>query len=166
MSKKIEFATSFHDFYKTNGADRHTHNNEPSMTRQEFADECDLNQIMKRYEGQDIGAIMRRDTPPVYIDFEGVPDNLMDYLQMQKDAENAFMTLPAVVRKEFDNNPLEFVAFATDPENLDQMRTWGLAPPKAVEAPQAAPTQSAAPAAPAQAAPPSEAGKGSTHGST
>lgn len=146
VSKLVGLAPN--DWYKSNGVDaRLFFGDEPSLTRQEFAEECDINSIMKRYEGHDIGSIMRRDVTPTYIDFSDVPDNLMDYLEMQKNAENAFMTLPAAVRREFDNNALEFVAFASDPGNLEQMRTWGLAPPAPPQPPEPAPVASPAPAA-------------------
>jgi len=40
------------------------------------------------------------------------------------------MSLPATVRRDFDNDPMQFIAFAENPENLDKMREWKLAPPK------------------------------------
>jgi hypothetical protein len=145
------------DFYKTNGRRASTvmFTEGPSMTRQEFAEECDINSIMRRYEGHVSGG--PGNLPPVagtgmYIDFAEMPDNLMDYLQKIKDAENAFMTLPAVVRKEFENDALAFVDYASNPENLDQMREWGLAPP--AKSPAMAP---GSPAAVPGASPPSEA---------
>jgi hypothetical protein len=68
-----------------------------------------------------------------------MPSDLMGTMAMLSDAETAFMSLPAQVRREFDNDPLQFVDFASDPENVPQMRTWGLAPPEAVPEPPPAP---------------------------
>lgn len=122
---------ALNDFIKSNGLSRSVHEvmpGGPSMCRQEFAADCDINTIMKRYEGQDIGAIMRQ-VAPVYYDFAEAPQTLLEFMAMQQDAEAAFMTLPASVRKEFENDPIQFVEFASDPGNLDQMRTWGLAKP-------------------------------------
>lgn len=149
MSKKEAFPLSVYDFYKKNGTDTTVYPDGPSMTRQEFAEECDINTIMKRYEGRDIGAIMRSDIEPMYVDFTSVPNDLMGYMEKMREAELAFMTLPASVRREFDNNALAFVDYASDPESLDQMRTWGLAPPAKPQ--EAAPPKAAegAPAAPA-----------------
>lgn len=130
----------------------------PSLTRQEFADECDVNALMARYEktGQMIPS--RNAGPPQYLDLTDVPD-LHAAMNIMRDAEAAFMRLPAVVRREFENDVTQFVEFAEDPENLDQMREWGLAKPAE---PTPAPLQvqvigepsvgDAAPAAPAKPA--------------
>lgn len=134
-NKPPPMPASYYDFYKTNGEDTRTFTPGPSMTRQEFADECDINNLMKQYEGHDIGAIMRQVNPPSYVDFAEMPQDLLGYMELMKNAEAAFMTLPASVRREFDNSPVAFVDFASDRKNLDQMRTWGLAPP--AEAPTA-----------------------------
>lgn len=107
---------------------------EEGRTRQEFADECDVNQVMARFEktGQlpNFGG-----QAPQYLDVSEVPD-LITALNVVEAAKAAFMTLPARTRAEFDNDPVKFVAFAEDPGNLDRMREWGLAPPeKAPEPP-------------------------------
>jgi len=101
---------------------------DPSMTRQEFADECDINVIMERYEKTGVISHVQK-AAPMYLDYTAVPDNLADAMAMLNDADTAFMSLPAKVRREFDNDPLKFVDFAQKPENLDQMRQWELAPP-------------------------------------
>lgn len=161
-------AIAYHDFYKTNGGGPYLFFTEgPSLTRQEFAEECDINSIMKRYEGHDIGSIMRRDVEPQYADFTVLPTNLLEYMEQMHEAEQAFMTLPASVRRTFDNSAVEFVAFASDPSNIDQMRAWGLAAPKPPEKAEDAPGSAPA-ASPSQASgsSPGTAAGGSTHGST
>lgn len=106
----------------------------PSLTRQEFAEECDINVLMARFESTGVGP-QTVTGEPRYLDLTDVPD-LQHAMHVMIEADNAFMTLPAKVRKEFDNDPVKFVEFASDPENLPQMRDWGLAPPeKAPEAP-------------------------------
>lgn len=105
----------------------------PSLTRQEMAEDCDINTIMARYEVT--GQLPNIDRPaPQYMDVTNAPD-LMGALRILDEGREAFMRLPAGVRREFDNDPVAFVAFAQDPDNLDQMRTWGLAPPGAAERP-------------------------------
>lgn len=106
-----------------------TVNNEPSMTRQEFSEECDINTIMARYEETGVVSHINK-REPMYIDFTMLPGDLAGMLAQLKLGEDAFMSLPASVRKEFDNNAINFVDFASDPENLDKMREWGLAPPE------------------------------------
>lgn len=130
----------------SNHSDTRVFNDEPSLTRQEFADECDINVIMAQYEKTGVVSHMSP-REPMYVDLTGVPDfrNAMD---MMLDAEKAFMSLPAKVRKEFDNDARNFVDFASNPDNLDKMREWGLAPP----APPPSPKAIAADAAAAEAA--------------
>lgn len=100
----------------------------PSMTREEFSAECDINQIMRKYE--QTGMLPVNGSVPVYVDFASVPSDLQEAMRVMMDAESAFMSLPAAVRKEFDNDPLRFVEFASDGDNLEQLRTWGLAEPE------------------------------------
>lgn len=105
----------------------------PSLTRQEFAEECDINTIMERYEKS--GAITHvNQTVPVYMDVASMPD-LRASLDIMREASIAFFSLPAKVRREFDNSPQLFVDFAQNPENLERMREWGLAPPAKVPEP-------------------------------
>lgn len=104
----------------------------PSMTRQEFKEECDINELMRRYKTSGIPLPQR---PPQFLDVTEVP-SLMEARNIIIAAETAFMSLSAEVRETFGNDPARFVAFAQDPENLDQMRKWNLAPPpKAAEEP-------------------------------
>lgn len=153
MSKIPAPALGFYDFYKTNGLSKYETehvNNEPSMTRQEFKDECDINTIMSRYD-QYLADPMRSMREPVYYDFTEMPQTLMETMAVLQTGEAAFMSLPAQVRRTFDNDPVAFVEYASDPANLDQMRLWGLAPEKPAEA--FTPVGDVATSPPAKAAP-------------
>lgn len=102
----------------------------PSLTRQEFADECDINKIMASYEKT--GVISHQNQrQPLYLDLENVPD-LAEAMQIVDTAKTAFMTLPANVRREFDNDPVQFVQYVQngDDEALKRLREWGLAEPE------------------------------------
>lgn len=103
---------------------------EEGMTRQEFRDECDINVLMATYERNGSISHFNR-MQPQYLDVSDVPD-LPQAIAVMQAAEAAFMTLPASVRREFDNNAVNFVEFAQQPSNLSKMREWGLAPPQAV----------------------------------
>lgn len=141
-------ALAYHDFYKRNGTDTTFYTEGPSMTRQEFADECDINSIMAKYDGY-LSDPMRGMREPMFVDFTSMPDTLLGTMQLVQDASAAFYRLPAVVRREFDNDPVLFTDFASDPANIDQLREWGLAKPKPAEVapqPAAAPGAGAAPA--------------------
>lgn len=111
--------------------------NEPSLTRQEFKDECDLGLTIKRFaktpEGRSVLAKAQGFAEGArFDDVSAVPD-----FRAARDAVNAanasFMALPAVVRKRFDNDAAEFLDFATNPNNLDEMRKMGLAKPATTE---------------------------------
>lgn len=111
----------------------------PSMARAEFAAECDINTIMARYEKT--GQLPVNGREPVYLDSFAVPGDLMGTLAALEQATEGFMTLPASIRRNFENDPRRFVAFVEDRSNLPQLREWGLAAP-------AAPAVPSSPAAP------------------
>lgn len=164
MAKEVGPSVALHDFYKTNGVVHPPVMPEgPSMTRQEFAEECDINTIMARYDGY-LSDPMRSIREPSYIDFTEMPQTLMDTMEVLRQGEQAFYSLPAVVRREFDNNAALFLDFAMNPENLEQMREWGLAPPpKVPDAPMKVEVVNPAPAPKDAPKPPQEA---ATHEST
>lgn len=175
MTKKVPFPQALHDFEKGNGSVTLFVTVGPSLTRQEFVEECDINSIMKKYEGHAHGGPnglgFHPDVVRTYVDFAEAPQTLLEFMTFMNEAQSAFMTLPAAVRKEFDNDAPAFVDFASDPRNLEQMREWGLAPPaKPSEVPPVSPAPAApAPAggsAPAPAGAATAAGGPSTHTST
>jgi len=130
-----EAPPAYNDWFKANrSAEFALSDWGPTLTRQEFAEEADINFLMARYERTGIPPAIAG-MEPQYLDTTGFPDDLQVAMNQIIQAENAFMQLPAAVRKEFDNDPVQFVQFAADPENLPQMRTWGLAPPEAVPEP-------------------------------
>lgn len=97
------------------------------MTRQEFALEADINTLMSRYERT--GILPGRDGQPAYLDLTEMPPDLLGVMGMMKAAEASFMQLPALVRKEFDNDPVRFVEYCSDKTNLPRLAEWGLAKP-------------------------------------
>ena len=118
------------DWYKTSGVRGDFDYFEPSLTRQEFAEECDINTIMARYEASGVISHVNRATP-MYLDTTNYPD-LQGAMDQFREASLAFNALPAAVRREFDNDPQLFVDFASDPANVQRMREWGLAAPEKV----------------------------------
>jgi phage internal scaffolding protein len=109
--------------------------NLPSATRQEFAEESDINNLMARYEATGLLPTNLNTNTPRYLDVSDVPD-MRTALDSLANATAAFMALPASVRREFDNDAVKFVDFVQDPENRPQLKTWGLLEP---EPPVAAP---------------------------
>lgn len=134
MAKKVAIQLRedvvFHDFEKVSGVRSDMDEFLPSMTRQEFAAECDINTLMARYEAG--GAISHVNKHvPMFLDTTEYP-TLQGAMDLFRQAAVEFNALPAKVRREFNNDPQEFVDFAVNPDNLPRMREWGLAAPEAV----------------------------------
>lgn len=96
-------------------------------TQQSQAAETDINLIVKRFKVT--GLLPQGVRIPTYGDFDGVSDfrSAMDAIIA---AEKSFMAMPSAVRSRFGNDPAEFVKFCSNPDNLEEMRKWGLAVPK------------------------------------
>lgn len=96
-------------------------------TRQEFKDECDINNVIKHYKqtGQ-ITHIAARAQQGTYTDLPD-PVDFQDAINLVMEAENAFASLPAKVRDRFGNDPERFLDFMSKPENQDEMISLGLA---------------------------------------
>lgn len=105
-------------------------NDEPSLTIQSAADECDINRMIDRYNrtGSYHGLISQPSAAPSFGDFSDVSS----YHEAQNKilaADSAFAALPAAVRDRFRNNPAELISFLEDPNNFDEARLLGLVPP-------------------------------------
>ncbi|QCQ85035.1 internal scaffolding protein [Blackfly microvirus SF02] len=107
----------------------------PSLTRQEFLADCDINTIMAQYEKTGVISHVNNGQPQ-YLDVTDVPD-LAQAIEVVKSAEAAFMRLPASVRREFDNDPVQFVDYVQNAQESDRerLREWGLIPPLPPEKP-------------------------------
>lgn len=98
----------------------------PSMAQQQFKDECDINTIAQRFGIT--GELPVNARAPTYGDFTSV-DDFQSALNAVRQAEEAFLQLPGLVRERFGQDPARFVDFCSDPRNLDEMRELGLAVP-------------------------------------
>lgn len=101
----------------------------PSMTKQEFKRECDINNIIKHYSVS--GMVNHVNAKAAQGAYQDLPDSVdfQESLHTIKMAEEAFMTLPAKVRDRFGQDPAEFLAFMANPDNLEEIRKLGLAQP-------------------------------------
>lgn len=102
----------------------------PSLTQQNFKDECDVNRILSKYGVEQIVA-HRSMYNGQYGDFSGVPD-YQTALNSVLKANDMFMSLPAHVRARFDNDPGSFLSFVDDEKNRDEMVKLGLIEPQEV----------------------------------
>nr|UXQ88154.1 MAG: internal scaffolding protein [Microvirus sp.] len=98
----------------------------PSMTKQSFKDECNINKIMDKF--QKSGALNHyAKHAPTYGDTTGV--DYHDALNIIADANTMFEELPSSIRKRFDNDPETFLKFVEDDKNSEEMVKLGLKHP-------------------------------------
>lgn len=100
------------------------------LTKQADAKDCDINLLMKRFERTGtLPDMIVRDGH--YGDYSDVP-TLQEAFAIAAHAQEQFDNLDAPIRNRFDNDPLKFAAFATDPKNLGEMEKLGLLNDKAI----------------------------------
>lgn len=98
---------------------------DPSRTKQEFAEECDINTILRRFGVT--GHLPIAAVQPLSGDFTGI-DNYHDALNTVLAADANFLRLPSGIRERFNNDPRQFVDFCLDKSNIEAVRELGLAP--------------------------------------
>lgn len=115
-------------------------------TQQNFADEVDINTLVKTFART--GIVPGQEIPAMIFEV----DEIIDYqtaLNRIREADDAFMALPAVVRDKFQNDPAVLLDFVGNSENREAAIELGLIPkpvdtgvleePGSVKSPPAAP---------------------------
>lgn len=120
-----------------------------SLTQQHLKEECEVINIIKKHDRNGIIEHVQRGQAR-YGDFSEVAD-YREALDLVRDAQEEFMTIPSDIRKKFDNDPGKFYQFVSDPDNKDELIKMGFINPKDVAEPSSDATQA-----------PSEAGEPST----
>lgn len=95
-----------------------------SRTKQADAAECDINKIVERARRN--GGVLPGARQGAYADVSDMADYHGSMLTVLK-AQEAFSQLPASVRRRFANDPGEFVNFASDARNVEELVKLGLA---------------------------------------
>ena len=98
---------------------------EESLTHQEFAEESDINTIIDRFGIGENPIEQHRWV--TNIDIADAPSNYQDVMNQLNEARDQFMSLPAKLRSQFDNDPHKFVEFMSDESNQDEWIRLGLA---------------------------------------
>jgi len=99
----------------------------PSMTKQEFVKECDINNIIKQYSTTGmLNHISAKAQSGLYEDLPESND-FQESLHIIMDAEKAFMSLPSRTRERFHNEPANFLAFMENDANREEIYSLGLA---------------------------------------
>lgn len=117
----MKFKTIYNSRVQTPG----TLNTEPSLTLQSDEPEGNINTIMDKYAR--FGALPSlAPQAPEYVDLTNAPEDFMQAQTVILNAQAAFDALPSEVRREFDYNPANMLAFVQDESNYDRAVELGL----------------------------------------
>jgi phage internal scaffolding protein len=110
-----------------------------SLTQQHFKEECDVINIIKRHDRNGIIEHVQRGQAR-YGDFSEVAD-YREALDLVRDAQDEFMTIPSDIRKKFDNDPGKFYEFVSNPDNKEELKQMGFIQTPEVGKPSSVPTK-------------------------
>jgi len=125
MSQKVKIRTPYNDDYVDPGLQCVTLDGEPepSLTVQSELAATDINNIVEKHTKTGLLPVMTQS--PVFGDVSSAP-TYQESLNVVIEAQKLFMGLDAKIRKEFDNDPAQFLAFVDDPKNADRLIEMGL----------------------------------------
>lgn len=129
-AKRTSYGRSWVRLYQNIGA-------APSATKQEFLQDSDINNIMRKY--QRTGALTHfAKFSPMYGDFS--PCDLQEAQNLVNKAAQMFAELPSSIRN-LTQSPAGFLEFIQDPKNASQLEALGLikSPPPIIPAPPTTP---------------------------
>jgi len=92
-------------------------------TKQSFTKECDINNIMARY--QKTGAIAHFNKHAANYSFATSLD-FSEAMRLVTTAQDMFNGLPSTIRTRFANDPAQFLEFVQDANNTEEMEKLGL----------------------------------------
>lgn len=85
---------------------------------------CDIKGIMESYSKTGHLPYVNQ-KEPVYADVSNLP-SFMEAHEIVQEAREAFMELPAAVRKKLDNNPANLEEYLSQEENWEEAAKYGL----------------------------------------
>ena len=103
-------------------------NEEPTLTQQQFKEQCDINNIIKNYH--QTGELPLSKKVGQFLDVSNVQD-YQTSLQTVFEAQQAFDALPSKIRSRFENDPNQLIAFIEDDANHEEALKLGLLSPTA-----------------------------------
>jgi phage internal scaffolding protein len=101
------------------------YSSQPSLTKSEFKDECDINNVVKR--ALRTGVLPGVDREALYGDFSQVEDYATAQIKIA-EAKSEFEQLPSGIKEKFDNDVANLLDFVDDPENEAEAIKLGLLP--------------------------------------
>lgn len=94
----------------------------PARTKQAFAEECDVNSIMQKYQKE--GVITHVTKHQANYGFASSND-FRESVELMGKANDMFAELPSSTRKKFDGSVENFLDWVQDPENASQLDEMG-----------------------------------------
>lgn len=102
---------------------------EPSLTKQEFKEECDINNILAPYEKMGVDPLAWVEPlGGTYMDVSSL-GTFEETMQVVALGREGFERLPSEVRERFYNDPAVFLDWVGKEENAEEARKMGLLPP-------------------------------------
>jgi len=98
---------------------------EEGMTQQQFAEDANLNNIIRRFGINDLSQLPQAIDPSHYGDFSDAP-SFRQALDNLAAAQEHFDVLPADIRRRFNHDPVELYEFVRNGENYDESVKMGL----------------------------------------
>lgn len=98
---------------------------DPTRTQQQFARECDINDIIARALRTGDKSAFVNLNPGDYIDVSGYSD-YQDAVEYIRGIEEDFLALPSRLRQVFGHSPHKYVAFTSDPANYEKCVKLGI----------------------------------------
>lgn len=99
---------------------------QPSLTQQQFKDECEIESLLKAHNlGQVMGILNNHQRQPLYGDVSDIPD-FHDSQNHVARATEYFNGLPSDVRAQFNNNLGEFLSALNNPSAREALTDMGV----------------------------------------
>lgn len=99
---------------------------QPSLTQQQFKDECEIESLLKAHNlGQVMGILNNHGQQPLYADITDIPD-FHDAQNHVARAREYFEGLPSYVRSRFNNSLPEFLTSLNDPSARQALVEMGV----------------------------------------
>lgn len=98
-----------------------------SRVQEQFADACQTDTIIRKYNSMGVNPFIASGGSQ-YLDTTQIPDFLVAQ-NAQVKVKEFFEGLPADIRLEFNNDPMQFAEVVSDPQNADYLREIGVLEP-------------------------------------
>lgn len=126
MSNRKHTTRHIRDIFSEMAREQIDFSNSPSLTKSEFAEEADINNIVATCIRKAM-PLPTGDRQPLFEDFSDI-GTYQDALNGVAQANQTFEQLPSGIRQKFDHNVQSLIDFLADPENNNEAKELGLLP--------------------------------------